>query len=154
MRFNPPSAIITVSRYLRYLLSLIERRKVDLKLNEECVRAVLLDVENEYQFGSFLHLKDFEENQAFKFSKEEIEYTIIRLEEAGFIIATIDWVNARPFNVYVGSLTWQGHEFLDNVRDTKVWRETRKVASKVGSVSLSMLATIASSVITKSLELN
>lgn len=125
-----------------------------MKLNEECVRAVLLDVENEYQFGSFLHLKDFEENQAFKFSKEEIEYTIIRLEEAGFIIATIDWVNARPFNVYVGSLTWQGHEFLDNVRDTKVWRETRKVASKVGSVSLSMLATIASSVITKSLELN
>ncbi|MEI3626493.1 DUF2513 domain-containing protein, partial [Lactococcus lactis] len=89
-----------------------------------------------------------------KFSKEEIEYTIIRLEEAGFIIATIDWVNARPFYVSVGSLTWKGHEFLDNVRDSKVWSETKEVASKVGSVSLSMLATIASSVITKSLGIN
>ena len=154
MSFNPPSAIITVSRYLRYLLSFMERREVDLKLNEDCVRAVLLDVENEYQFGSFLHLKDFEESQSSKFSKEEIEYTIIRLEEAGFIIATIDWVNARPFYVSVGSLTWKGHEFLDNVRDSKVWSETKVVASKVGSVSLSMLATIASSVITKSLGLN
>ena len=28
MRFNPPSAIITVSRYLRYLLSFIERRDI------------------------------------------------------------------------------------------------------------------------------
>jgi hypothetical protein len=28
MRFNPPSAIITVSRYLRYLLSFMERRNI------------------------------------------------------------------------------------------------------------------------------
>lgn len=154
MRFNPPSAIITVSRYLRYLLSFMERREVDLKLNEDCVRAVLLDVEEKYKFGDFLNLKDFEEGNSSMFSEEEIEYTIIRLEEAGFIIATIQWINGAPWHISVSSLTWQGHEFLDNVRDTKIWRETKEVASKAGSVSLSMLATIASSVITKSLGLN
>ncbi|ATY87929.1 hypothetical protein CV702_07065 [Lactococcus lactis subsp. lactis] len=31
MRFNPPSAIITVSRYLRYLLSFMERRNKIIK---------------------------------------------------------------------------------------------------------------------------
>lgn len=35
MRCNPPSAIITVSRYLRYLLSFMERRKIDLQIDPE-----------------------------------------------------------------------------------------------------------------------
>ncbi|MCT0446422.1 hypothetical protein EFK83_06705 [Lactococcus cremoris] len=39
MCFNPPSAIITVSRYLRYLLSFMERRKVD--LNQELIKTIL-----------------------------------------------------------------------------------------------------------------
>ncbi len=39
MRFNPPSAIITVSRYLRYLLSFIERSDFD--LNQELIKTIL-----------------------------------------------------------------------------------------------------------------
>ena len=39
MRFNPPSAIITVSRYLRYLLSFMERRYFD--LNQELIKTIL-----------------------------------------------------------------------------------------------------------------
>ncbi|MCT0056729.1 hypothetical protein EFK39_10225 [Lactococcus lactis subsp. lactis] len=39
MRFNPPSIIITVSRYLRYLLSFMEKRKVH--LNQELIKAIL-----------------------------------------------------------------------------------------------------------------
>lgn len=39
MRFNPPSAIITVSRYLRYLLSFMERRNSN--LNQELIKAIL-----------------------------------------------------------------------------------------------------------------
>ena len=36
---NPPSAIITVSRYLRYLLSFMERRDFD--LNQELIKTIL-----------------------------------------------------------------------------------------------------------------
>ena len=39
MRFNPPSAIITVSRYLRYLLSFIERSDFD--MNQELIKTIL-----------------------------------------------------------------------------------------------------------------
>lgn len=39
MRFNPPSTIITVSRYLRYLLSFIERSDFD--LNQELIKTIL-----------------------------------------------------------------------------------------------------------------
>lgn len=39
MCFNPPSAIITVSRYLRYLLSFIERSDFD--LNQELIKTIL-----------------------------------------------------------------------------------------------------------------
>ena len=39
MRFNPPSAIMTVSRYLRYLLSFMERSDFD--LNQELIKTIL-----------------------------------------------------------------------------------------------------------------
>lgn len=49
----------------------------------------------------------------------------------------------------VSGITWQGHRFLDTVRDNKVWSDTKSVVSKFSSVSISMVETIASNVITQ-----
>ena len=40
-------------------------------------------------------------------------------------------------------LRWQGHEFLDDVRDPKTWEATKKTFSKVGDVSLQVAWEIA-----------
>jgi hypothetical protein len=40
-------------------------------------------------------------------------------------------------------LRWQGHEFLDDVRDPKTWAATKKAVSKVGDVSLQVAWEIA-----------
>jgi Hypothetical protein (DUF2513) len=40
-------------------------------------------------------------------------------------------------------LRWQGHEFLDDVRDPKTWEATQKKFSKVGDVSLQVALEIA-----------
>lgn len=40
-------------------------------------------------------------------------------------------------------LTWQGHEFLDQVRDPEIWRQTKAAAGKVGSWSMTVLASLA-----------
>lgn len=36
-------------------------------------------------------------------------------------------------------MTWNGHEFLDAVRDPEIWQKTKDGASKVGSASIEFL---------------
>jgi hypothetical protein len=40
-------------------------------------------------------------------------------------------------------LTWDGHEFLEKIRDPDVWDKTKTAAGKVGSWSLPLLADLA-----------
>ncbi|WP_394810140.1 DUF2513 domain-containing protein [Lactiplantibacillus plantarum] len=46
------------------------------------------------------------------------------------------------------SITWSGHELLDDIRDTEVWRKTKDVTSSFSSISVSILKNVATAVIT------
>lgn len=70
------------------------------------------------------------------------------LKGAGF-------VTVQSRNLYHGggqlwcgvNLTWEGFEFLDTIRNDRVWEETkRRVAATVGSVALSVVSELAKSV--------
>lgn len=51
-------------------------------------------------------------------------------------------------------LTWEGHNFLDSVRDDDIWSKTKERISKVGgSISIDMLKTVATAFLTQSLGL-
>ncbi|MCT3562353.1 DUF2513 domain-containing protein [Lentilactobacillus buchneri] len=50
-------------------------------------------------------------------------------------------------NVTLGMLTWDGHKFLDTIRDSKVWSTTKSVTEKLASVSMSMIESISAQVI-------
>lgn len=122
-----------------------------MKLNHECVRSLLLTVED----ASFSELKygigneDLPNKERLKeFSKDEIEYNAMLLIQAGYlsgINSSIDLAGNIMFDL--NGLTWQGHQFLDTIRDPKVWSDTKKVASKFASISLSLTEKIASNVI-------
>lgn len=44
----------------------------------------------------------------------------------------------------VRGLTWEGHEFVDNIRNKNIWESTKKrVSGLVGSLSLSVVAAVA-----------
>lgn len=127
---------------------------VYMKLDHECVRYVLLALEslnrNEsletYNYQSIDYLSNFD--------SDTVTYTIEKLDEAGFINADIISSLGGDHSFYATSLTWDGHQLLDNIRDDKVWKETKSVASKVGSASLEILSNIASSVLHKMLGLS
>ena len=40
-------------------------------------------------------------------------------------------------------LTWQGHEFLNSIRDPEVWSKTKEGAKKVGNFSIQFIGEIA-----------
>lgn len=124
-----------------------------MKLNHECVRDLLLSIEqSETQNYLFLrHLKEMPLLSSY--SDEEIIYTASKLREKNFIIAKQLTGDGKIFDIAISEMTWDGHEFLDNIRDNQVWKATKEISSKITGASLSILADVAKSYISKTLGL-
>lgn len=114
-----------------------------MKLNQDLVRLLLLEIEDKTGPYEPLELSDISIKD---YSYEEILYTTERLLEAGYITARLEPTKLRC-NQVIYSLTWEGHRFLDTVRDSAVWRSTKDVAKKMSSVSLNIMLHIAEQVI-------
>lgn len=120
-----------------------------MKLNQDCVRSVMLFIEDKNEFGSFLDLDNFlSAKELREYKPEEIKYVLAKLSETNYLHDRIEWVNNEIAEYSTGALTWEGHKFLDTIRDNKVWSKTKKITNKFASVSISMVENIASQVIT------
>ena len=120
-----------------------------MKLKKECVRDLLLyfeknlSYENEIQ-ANCITLK--------KYTKDDILYTCDKLLEAGLINAIKQKAICSNYPIIIiNSLTYNGHQFLDNVRSPEIWRETKSRLKSLGSVSIDMISQVAASVITSRL---
>ncbi|MGO3375702.1 DUF2513 domain-containing protein [Brochothrix thermosphacta] len=112
-----------------------------MKLNHDLVRDILLFIESHQidsnmDIGSSQLVEVADKHHA---TFEEIEYTVDRIAEAGFINSIPDMGETY----IIESITWDGHEFLDNVRDPTIWNKTKQTASKLSSVSMPIIAGIA-----------
>lgn len=92
---------------------------------------------------------DFSAVDLKKYTQEELIYTADKLIEAEFISGSRkNYISNSLPDIRITSLTWSGHQFLDNIRDDGVWKDTKKIISKFSSVSLGLVGSIASQVIT------
>lgn len=116
-----------------------------MKLNLECVRELLLYAEENlsYKNNSItvnnLKLKDY--------SEEELLYTAEKLNEANYIKCIIGYGYELPMIVIV-DIYFQGHQFINNIRDDKVFTKTKSILSGFKSVSIELFSETASKVIT------
>lgn len=118
-----------------------------MKLNPDCMRHILLEIEDTpfQQQISLNHLH----SALSKYSQDEIDYALIKLHEAGFINARIDTYLSGAYNITIYDISYNGHQFLDNIRSNKVWNTTKKVASDIGSTSVQAITQIATGVISE-----
>lgn len=117
-----------------------------MKLNHDCVRKVLLTIESELEYGDII---DSSELQIKGFEQSEIVYAVAKLYEADYLTGEpVQYISDPVPRIRIRALTWNGHKFLDTVRDNKVWSATKGIASKFASVSVSMVENIAAQVIT------
>ncbi|MED1303684.1 hypothetical protein BK704_28820 [[Bacillus thuringiensis] serovar konkukian] len=113
-----------------------------MKLNHDCVRDLLLTVEDT-EHGVSLPLDDlFQEERLRPYSNNDVVYTVQRLKEAGYL-NVVDANTYDGYEAFINHITWNGHQFLDNIRDKTVWEKTKEKASIVGSVSLPILSELA-----------
>ena len=114
-----------------------------MKRNMDLVRLILLEIEK----------SDEEEIQNMEidgYSSEDIKYNAALLKEKNMIDTyQTDIIG----NYYIGSLTWDGCDFLDKVRDNTFWHKTKEVITKKGLPMLvETIKSVATALITSATE--
>jgi hypothetical protein len=116
-----------------------------MKLDHDLVREILLQVEKEHESPDWELAIGNRENYA-RF------YTATKLVEGGFLRAEVG-PGTEPGEEYlfVRELTRDGHEFLDTVRDSAIWKATKQHAKEVGAGSIKAVLEIATGIIKQKL---
>ena len=129
-----------------------------MKLNYDCVRSVLLAVEKAEMIDENLSLTPLKVFELFdglpEYKDNEILYTVEKLKEAGYINATIQFAAGHFIDGTVSSITYSGHEYLDNIREPEVWRKVKSVLAKAGATTLPLISQAAQMLIGSQLTVN
>lgn len=121
-----------------------------MKLNIDCVRDVMLTIEDQLGFGeewSIYKLHTFLPD----YTTEDLHYTCLKLLEGGYLNAVpINKLRcASPVICRIRDLTFSGHEFLETIRPKTVFDKTKSTAKKLGTQSLGAIVQIATSVLSE-----
>lgn len=123
-----------------------------MKLNFDCIRAAMLSLENlltiQHDQQGNLYMESVNLRTLYadlpKFSKEDIYYAVVNLDQAGYIEFNGQYADGGLL-LYgeVLDINFAGHEFLGQIRDKKQWAAVKAGLSKVRDYSLSAISTIA-----------
>ncbi len=117
-----------------------------MKLNYDCIRDVMLYLEENLELNNTVRL----ENIVIDYSSEDIKYSILKLEEIGYIKAHITNADGIvAFTAIIFDITFYGHEFLNTVRPKTVWENTKEISGTLGIKSISAFSQIASQIVTQ-----
>lgn len=126
-----------------------------MKLNYDCVRDVLLYLEDNLSLNkSITFPSDIKESLLIKYSKDDLLYTVKILLNKKLILGDDNFNYATGiYTANIDSLSFDGHSFLDNIRDNQVWSKSKKILSAFKSVSIEIISQVATNVIYKKLGL-
>jgi hypothetical protein len=117
-----------------------------MKRDRDLIRSLLLEIE----------LKDDGTGNPVNIDKRvntdrDITEHLFLLANAGLIEA-IDASSMDARDIIVLRLTWEGHEYLDNIRDPEIWAGAKSGAQGLGGFSLEILGALAKGLIKKKIE--
>lgn len=85
----------------------------------------------------------------------DIQIISLHLElliEAGFIEAEVRSVQDDVKDYDIFRITYAGYEYLDSVRDAKIWRDVKQKISAIGGATFEIIKMVAEAEITKALQ--
>lgn len=114
-----------------------------MKRDMELVRKILFEIEEKHEDTAIYDLK------IDGYTDKEVAYHAKILYEAGFI-SDYDarFASGELYFFGVGSVTWDGCEFLDKIREDTVWNKTKAVVIEKGlPMILDVIKDVSSAVI-------
>lgn len=113
-----------------------------MKLIHDCVRDIMLYIEDNLKLDNTLTINEIQINLS-NYSIEDITYTCEKLDEAGYL----EIKRYITGDAIVLKMTYNGHQFLDTIRDDSIWKETKSKISKIAGVSLPIIQQVAAQLI-------
>jgi hypothetical protein len=113
-----------------------------MKLSKDCVRNLMLFVESLDTPGAG-KVQIIEFGKENYYSQEELIYTIQKLKEANYIDSTLVYGDNKVSWFNRNSVTYDGHQFIDTIKDNLVWAHVKEEASKLKDVPINILAQLA-----------
>ena len=121
-----------------------------MKLNPDCIRDILLAVEDTSSYGKIISSFElYKSTSLSNYSENEILYHVRQLAWSKMLEQT-DFYLDNSFSIL--DLSPQGHEFLNNIRSDDNWNKTKVFSAKIGSLAVSTLQSVASSIISISIQ--
>lgn len=113
-----------------------------MKLSIDCVKDILAAVENK-AFGETFTISNLASQ--IHYSEDQLEYTCLKLYEAGYLDITTVTVPRRtvPGIYSINELTYDGHELLGTISSNKVLETTKKICAEIGVSSLKGISQVA-----------
>lgn len=122
-----------------------------MKRDMDLIRELLLKLEAlPIRRGGMVHITpDSDELVTPGYDVDQIDYHLEQIKAAGYI----DDGGLRPMEgIGFRSLTPEGHDFLDSVRDPENWKRTKGAALAAGGFTLDLLKDLAKGFIKKQIE--
>lgn len=117
-----------------------------MRLDADCIRNVLYTVEEHTDGINFFELNETNYSNYDLLSKYDfikVRYHIKQLINGCFI----EEAGTVGNQILIIDLTWNGHQFIENIRNDTNWNKVKNVAKKVGSFSISLLAQTAAQIV-------
>ncbi len=114
-----------------------------MKRNWDTIRDILTRLEEHNSEEDWLNLSNFSQDK-----QSEISYHMELLIEAGLVNGQMsEEFGSGPEDFFATRLTWDGHEFLDAIRNDTVWQKTKKSFINKGlSMTFDLVKSVASDV--------
>ncbi|EOO33947.1 hypothetical protein IIU_02687 [Bacillus cereus VD133] len=117
-----------------------------MKLNQDCVRDLLLELEEKLTINDYFLLPHFNNlDTVSKHGFDDTFYSFKKLVEANYLNGSCKYGSNELINLSIDSISWDGHQFLDTIRDNVIWSKTKTAASSLSSVSISIMSALATS---------
>lgn len=119
-----------------------------MKLNIDCVRDILLTIENT-GYGQRIIISSLSQSLP-KYDADTVIYAVEKLCEANYIECKL-YTNFDPDIGVIQNITYEGHTFLENIRQPSNWEKVKSACSKIGSFALPIMKNAAENIILEQL---
>ena len=119
-----------------------------MKRNMDLCRLILFKIEAEYKSTALYNL-NFD-----GYDIETVAYHCKLLFNAGLLESyKPTYGDNRIYAFSVGALTWEGHDFLDKIRENTIWNRTKKkIKENALPFTIEVIKSVATAIINKRLE--
>ena len=115
-----------------------------MKRDLDLIREIMLVLEDKMEYGkNFQSTHLIEVMQDKTLSVEKLAYHLGLLVESDFLKAKeYKYLSGEPTNYLINTITSQGQDFIDTIREDTTWNKIKEKASSIGGFTLPLLVDI------------